>query len=84
MLPLTVCDWLVPSGACQKCGQAFFLYYIQKEGHDQEFLHQTLGADSRTIGDDLNDHQKYFLYCLILQCAMWQKLIFKLLIILAL
>ena len=70
MLPLTLCDWLVPSGACHSCGQAFFLYYIQREGHGQEFLHEILGTDCRTIGDDLNNYQKQNIYFTASYCSV--------------
>lgn len=70
ILPLTLCDWLVPSGMCHKCGQPFFLYYIQKEGHGQEFLHEILGADCRTIGDSLNDHQKQNIFFAVSYCSV--------------
>ena len=69
LLPLTLCNWLVPSGACHACGQAFFLYYIQKEGHGQEFLNEILGNGCRTI-DDLNDRQKQNMFFSVSYCSV--------------
>lgn len=70
MLPLTLCDWLVPSGACHTCGQVFFFYYIQKEGHGKEFLNEILGTDCRTIGDSLNDQQKQNIFFTVSYCSV--------------
>ena len=70
LLPLTLCNWLVPSGACHACGQAFFLYYIQKEGHGQEFLHEILGNNCWTIKDDLNDIQKKNIFFTVSYCSV--------------
>lgn len=69
-LPLTLHNWLVPSGVCHRCGQPFFLYYVQKEGNGEEFIKEVLGVDEiGRIADKLDNYMKQNILFTVSYCS---------------
>jgi len=70
-LPLTLRNWLVPSGVCHGCGQSFFLYYIQREGNSEEFINEVLGVNKTgRVAHKLDDYIKQNVLFTVSYCSI--------------
>ena len=70
-LPLTLHNWLIPSGVCHGCSQSFFLYHIQREGNSVEFINEVLGVDEASrVADKLDNYMKQNILFTVSYCSV--------------